>query len=181
MSLSGVFSVGQRWPGKCIYTGMILLISPYQNAKDCATQMQRATHEEVKTVDSVRTGLAALLVHEFNVVVADENLLECSPESAEALVQRMGSAVPVFLDMACMKPERITRFVQLAVQRRELQYKSARESAIAELRSELKSELTGLLICSELTMKLANVPPAVNEKLSLVLDSAKRMREKLEA
>ena len=159
---------------------MILLISPYQNVKDCATQMQRATHEEVKTVDSVRTGLAALRSAEFTVVVADENLLECSPESAEALVQRMGSAIPVFLDMACMKAERVTRCVQLAMNRRELQYKIARETATAELRSELKSELTGLLICSELTMKLANVPPAVMEKLSLVLDSARRIKARLE-
>jgi signal transduction histidine kinase len=160
---------------------MILLISPYQNANDCATQIQRATHDQVKTVDSVRTGIAALRTYEFTVVVADENLLECSPESVESLVQRMESAVPVFLDMACMKPERITRFVKLALQRRELQYKAARDSAIAELRSELKSELTGLLICSELTIKLGSVPSAVAEKLSLVLDSAKRIREKLDA
>jgi signal transduction histidine kinase len=159
---------------------MILLISPYQNASECATQIERATHEDVKTVDTIRTGLAALRAHEFTVVVADENLLECSPESAEALAQRMGSAVPVFLDMACMKPARIVRFVQLALQRRELQYKTAREAAVAELRSELKSELTGLLICSELTMKMANVPTTVTEKLSLVLDSAKRIRAVLE-
>lgn len=159
---------------------MILLISPYQNASECATQIERATHEDVKTVDTIRTGLAALRAHEFTVVVADENLLECSPESAEALAQRMGSAVPVFLDMACMKAARIVRFVQLALQRRELQYKTAREAAVAELRSELKSELTGLLICSELTMKMANVPTTVTEKLSLVLDSAKRIRAVLE-
>lgn len=159
---------------------MILLISPYQSANDCATHIQRATHEQVKTVETIRTGLAALRTHEFAVVVADENLLECSPESAEALVQRMESAIPVFLDMACMKPERVTRNVQLAIRRRELQYKVARESAVAELRSELKSELTGLLICSELTMKLANLPPAISEKLLLVFDSAKRIRATLE-
>ena len=62
----------------------------------------------------------------------------------------------------------------------ELQYKVARESAVAELRSESKSELTGLLICSEITMKMANLPPAVTEKLSRVLDSAKRIRATLE-
>ena len=159
---------------------MILFISPYQNATDCATQIERATHEQVKTVDSIRLALAALKTHEFTIVVADENLLECSLGSAEALVERMGSALPVFMDMACMKPQRITRFVQLALQRRELQYNAARESAIAELRGELKGELTGLLISSELALKLANVPPVVSEKLALVLDSAKRIRARLE-
>ncbi len=73
-------------------------------------------------------------------MVADENLLECSPESAEALAQRMGSAIPVFMDMACMKPERIVKFVSLAMNRRELQYKIARDTAVAELHTELTKE-----------------------------------------
>lgn len=160
---------------------MILLISPYQNASDCAAQIERATREQVKTVDSIRTGVAALRAHEFSAVVADDNLLECSPGSAEALVDKMQSAIPVFLDMACMKPQRITKFVELAFQRRELQYRVARETAAAELKSELKGELTGLLLNSELAIKNPNVPSPVSEKLALVLEAAKRMRAKLQA
>jgi len=159
---------------------MILLITPYQNANDCGLQIQRATREEVKTVDSIRTALAALRAQEFSSVVADENLLECSPGSAEGLVERMQSATPIFLDMACMKPERIAKLVEVAMRRREMQYKSARESAAAELHSELRNELTALLLSSELAMKASNVPPSVTEKLALVLASAKRIRARLE-
>ena len=159
---------------------MILLISPYQNANDCAAQIQRATREQVKTVDSIRTGLAALRPQEFSAVVADENLLECSPGSAEALVERMQSATPVFLDMACMKPERIAKYVEVAMHRRELQNKCARESAAAELHSELKNELTALLLSSELAMKAPNMPSSVTEKLAVVLAAAKRIRARLE-
>lgn len=159
---------------------MILLISPYQNANDCATQIQRATHEPVKSVDSIRTALAALRSQEFSAVIADENLLECSPGSADALVQRMQCATPIFLDMACMKPERVTKHVEVAMRRRELQYKSARETAAAELHSELKSELTALLLSSELALKTPNMPVSVTEKLGLVLASAKRIRARLE-
>src|SRR3954468_24904216 len=159
---------------------MILFISPYQNAIDCATLIERATHEQVRTVDSIRLALAELRAHEFSAVIADENLLECSPGSAEALVQRMESAIPIFLDMACMRVERIAKFVELAVRRRELQYKAVRERAIAELQSELKSEVTGLLISSEIAMKAPSVSPQLSERLSAVLESAKRIRAKLE-
>jgi hypothetical protein len=159
---------------------MILFISPYQNANDCATQIERATHEQVKTVDSIRLGLAALRTHEFSLVVADENLLECSLGSADALVQRMQSATPVFLDMACMRAERISKFVELAVRRRQMEYKAVRQLAIAELHSELKSEVTGLLISSEMALKGSSVSAAMSERLTAVLDSAKRIRAKLE-
>jgi hypothetical protein len=159
---------------------MILFISPYQNATDCATQIARVTHEEVKTVDSIRLALAALSNHEFSAVVADENLLECSPGSAEALLERIQSATPILLDMACMRAERISKFVELAVRRRGLEYKAVREHAIAELQSELKSEVTGLLITSELALKAPSVSAQMTEKLTLVLESAKRIRAKLE-
>jgi hypothetical protein len=159
---------------------MILFISPYQNATDCATQIERGTHEQVKTVDSIRLALAALKNHEFTVVVADENLLECSVGSADALVQRMQPATPVFLDMACMRAERISKLVALAVRRRKQEYKAVRELAIAELHSELKSEVTGLLISSELALKSPSVSAAMSERLTAVLESAKRIRAKLE-
>lgn len=159
---------------------MILLISPYQNAHDCAALIERSTHEQVKTVDSIRLGLSAIRTQEFSAVVADENLLDCSPGSAEALEARMGQALPVFIDMACMKPERITRLVESAIRRCELQYRSAREKAIADLGSELKSELTGLLLSSEMVLETTNVPPALGEMLTLVLDSAKRIKSRFE-
>jgi hypothetical protein len=50
------------------------------------------TREVVKTVDSVRLAVAALRNREFSAVVADENLLECTPGSAEALLERIQSA-----------------------------------------------------------------------------------------
>jgi signal transduction histidine kinase len=159
---------------------MILLLSPYQNSQECAALIERATRDQVKIVDSVRLALAALRTHEFVAIVADENLLDCSPKGSDAIVERLGSAIPVFLDMACMRAERISKHVGLALRRRELEYKTTRELAIAELQSELKSEVTGLLISSEIAMKSPNLPVHVSETLTIVLDSARRIRAKLE-
>ena len=178
--LSGLFSRVRHWQPDCITNGMILFISPYQNAQDCAASIERATREQVKTVDSLRLALAALHGHEFVAIVADENLLECSLDGPDALIARIGSAIPVFLDMACMRTERISKHVELAIRRRELEYKTARALAVAELQSELKSEVTGLLISSEIALKTPNLPTQVTEKMTTVFDSAKRLREKLE-
>ena len=124
--------------------------------------------------------MAALRNHEFSAVVPDENLLECTPGSADALLQRLQAATPLFLDMACMRAERICKHVELAVERRALEYKAVREHALAELHSELKSEVTGLLITSELALKAPSVSPQLTERLTAVLESAKRIRAKLE-
>jgi hypothetical protein len=113
-------------------------------------------------------------------VVADENLLECTPGNADAPLQRIQSKTPIFLDMDCIRAERISKFVTWVARRRGLEYKAAREPASAELQSELKSEVTGLLITSELALKAPSVSAQLIEKLVAGLESAKRMRAKLE-
>lgn len=159
---------------------MILFLSPYQNAPDCAAHIERLTHEQVKIVDSLRLALASLRTHEFIAVVADENLVECTPGSADSLVQRMGAAIPVFVDMACLRGERVAKLVATACKRREAEYKIAREQAVAELRSEFKSELTGLLISSEMVLKTAGNPAETSDRVAAILEIAKRMKVRLE-
>ena len=159
---------------------MILFISPYQNAPECATLIERARRESVKLVDSLRLGMAALKAHEFTAVVADENLLACTPGSVDAIVQRLGTAVPVFLDMACVRPERVVKYVSSAYRRREVEYDLARRQAKAELRSEFKSELTGLLLASEMALKAAGTPAKSLTSLNNVLEIAKRIKSRLQ-
>jgi hypothetical protein len=159
---------------------MILLISPYQTAPDCAAQIEAATHTTVKTVDSVRVALALLRTHDYEAIVADENLLEVSPGAAEDLVQRLSAGTPVFLDMASMKPHRIAKMVAIAFRRREVEYKLARAQAIAELKSEFKSELTGLLISSKMALDSCEHSPQLSQPLTSILEIAQRMKQRLE-
>jgi len=159
---------------------MILLLSPYQNAPECAAQIERATQDKVKIVNTFRLAMAALRAQEFDMVVADESLLESAPGSLDSLVQRMESATPFVLDLACLRPEKIATLVQMTRKRRELEFEMARERALAEVRSELKSDLTGLLISSELALKADGLSLPITEKLNLVLEIAKRMHSRLE-
>lgn len=160
---------------------MILFLSPFQNAPDCATLIERSTREDVKTVDNLRSALAELRTHDFTAVVADENLLESTPGSMESLIQRLGTAIPVFVDMACLRPERVSQFVATAFRRRQVEYNIARELATAELRSQFKSELTGLLLASEMALKSAGKTERCAEHLSMVLEIANKMKGTLQA
>jgi hypothetical protein len=160
---------------------MILLLSPYQNAPECARAIERATNDEVKLVSSTKLALAALRAQTFEIVVADENLLESAPDSADALLQRMESATPFFIDMAVMRPERVAKLVGSAWKRRELEFEMARERALVELRGELKSELTGLLISSELALTEAGLSMPVAERLHTVLEIARRIQSRLDS
>ena len=160
---------------------MILLLSPYQNAPDCAAQIERATRDSVKVVNTLRLAMSALRAQEFSLVIADENLLESTPGSAETLVQRMERAVPLILDLACLRPEKVGKLALAATKRRELESQVAREKALAELRSDLKSELTGLVISSELVLKTPDLPWPASERLNAVLEIARRIESRLNA
>lgn len=160
--------------------GMILLISPYQNAPECASAIEAAVHEQVKTVNTLRLAQAALRADEFSTVVADENLLECAPGSLDALVNRMGIAVPVIVDMACLRPAGVAKHVVIANRRRKVEHNLVRQQAVEELRSELRNELTGLLLTSEIALKSFDDPAIAKQKLVSVLEIAGRIQKTLQ-
>lgn len=159
---------------------MILLISPYQNAPTCAAQIERATRDEVKIVNNTRLALAALRTGNFDLVVADENLIESAPGSWDSLIQRMGSAAPLIIDLACLRPEKVVKLVQASRKRRDFDYELARQRARFELESELKSDVTGLLIQSELVLKSEGLSATNTERIKAVLEAARRLRSRLQ-
>lgn len=158
---------------------MILLISPYQNATECAAQIERALQEDVKTVNTLRLAIAALRSQDFSLLIADENLIESEPGSSDKLMQRLETAAPVIIDMACLRPDKIASLALATRKRQALEFQLAHDRALNELRSEMKSELTGLLISSEMALKSAGLPTFASEKLNLVLEIARRMQSRL--
>jgi len=158
---------------------MILLLSPYQNAHECAVQIERATRDKVQVADTIRVAVSVLRTQQFALVIADENLIESMPGSAESLLQRMETSMPLVLDLACLKPEKVARAATATLRRRELEFEIARKQVLAELRSEMKSDLTGLLISSEMVLKTAGLSSPVTDRLTAVLEIARRMQTRL--
>jgi len=160
---------------------MILLLSPYQNAHEYAAQIERATRDKVQLVNTIRLAMSALRSQQFALVIADENLLESSPETSDALQQRMETSLPLIVDLACMRAEKVSRVAVATLKRREAEFEVARKQAMDELRSEMKSDLTGLLISSELALKTEKLSTTTSDKLHAVLEIAKRMQTRLTA
>ena len=159
---------------------MILLITPNQNGPELAAEFKKTVREEVQLHTSVRHAVTALRSTEFHAVVADENLIEAFPGSADALLDHLGSAVPVFLDLAAYRAEKVTRELMAALRRREREIVAARAEAARDLRNELKSDITGLLISSELALKSAKNPERIAVQLTSVLEIAQRLKAKLQ-
>jgi hypothetical protein len=101
-------------------------------------------------------------------------------QNRDALVQRMQVAVPVVVDMACLHPEKVAKLVVKTWQRRLLENELARKHAIAELRSELKSEVTGVLLTTQMVLKRGGLSAGTNEGLTAVLEIAPRLKDRLE-
>jgi hypothetical protein len=79
-----------------------------------------------------------------------------------------------------LRPEKVGTLVLVSRKRREFDYEKAWQRARAELRSELNSDVTGLLIQSELALRSESLPSTTSERMRAVLETARRMRSRLE-
>lgn len=158
---------------------MILLITSSSQGPTCATGLQKATGKKVMLAGTVRQGLTMLRHQDFTVVVIDEALLATTAAAADVLWTRLRSAIPVVANFTVQSPARLLREVTAAVQRVEQEKHSARQAAGDDLRSELRDELTGILLESEMALN-AREPMAVQGHLRSVLQLAQRIRQRLE-
>ncbi len=158
---------------------MIILITASAHAEECAHALHRATREKVIIAPSFRYALTHLREEEFSAVVIDESLLE-SRGNLESVLKNVGTAAPVFVNLAISRAERLVRDVIAALRRVEQERYLARKAAEWELRGTLKSELTGILLSAEQALAAPSLPSAVEAKLRSVQELAQRMRTRLE-
>jgi len=157
--------------------GMIVLVSSSPAAGKCAALLQQELSARVQVAETPRRALALLRVG-CEAVAVDEPLLDSDPTGVETLLRQAGTAVPVFINLAIHGLERLAREVRAALLRREREHVAALEAARRVLRNELKGDLTGILLSSQ--MALAAAPPEAQVKLRSVCDLAERMKARLE-
>jgi hypothetical protein len=158
---------------------MILLITTSSHRQECAKALLAATHTRVELSADVHTALTRLREEEFSAVVVDESLLEPSAKSIDALVKHMGRAVPVFVNLAVSRMERVIRDVQAALRRAEQERSLARTAVESDLRSQLRGELTGILLWTQQALEIPALPAAAEAKLKSVYEVADKMRSRL--
>ena len=158
---------------------MILLITTSAFGQECATALLAATRIKTELARDVRTALIRLREQEFTAVIIDESLLEPSAKTIDMLVKHLGRAIPIFVNLAVSRMERVVRDVQAALRRAEQERVLARSAAESELRSQLKGELTGILLWTQQALETPALPSAAEAKLKSVYEMADKIRARL--
>ncbi len=158
---------------------MILLITTSAHGQECAAALLAATRIKTELVRDIRSALLRLREQEFTAVVLDESLLEPSAKTIDLLVKHLGRAVPIFVNLAVSRIERVARDVQAALRRSEQERLLARSAAEADLRSQLRGELTGILLWTQQALETPALPSAAEAKLKSVYEVADKIRARL--
>lgn len=160
---------------------MILLVTSGHRRAECGSALEKATGESVEVCETVRKATALLRNHEYTAVVLDDPMVESDGEALDTLLNHLGLAVPVYVNLAVSNADRIARQLRLAVRRHRESRLIALRAAELQLRSEIRDAVTGILLSTELAMRVPEVPADVLEKLTSVFQLASNVRQRLES
>ena len=83
------------------------------------------------------------------------------------------------VNLALQGSDRVVREAQVALRRAEKEKMWAMDLAERVLRNQLRGEVTGILLTSELALRQPAIPTDVVAKIRLVQDMAEKMRTRL--
>jgi hypothetical protein len=160
---------------------MILLVTPSARGQECAATVKDATGEETQWAENLPQALARLREQSYSAVVLDQFLLENEPSEGDQVLEHLDTAFPIYLNFAVSGMERLLREVRSALHRRKREEIQARRSVEQQLRSEMSESLTAMLLSCELAMSVPEVPGPAAEKIRMIDDLARDMRQRLGA
>ncbi len=158
---------------------MILLVSTSSKARECAAALEQGTGHKTHVATSVPQALTRMQAADYDGLAIDQTLLEVDFRALDTLLNHCGIAMPVHVNLALHGAERVVRELQVALRRAEQERQMAAHTAERLLRGELSSELTGILLNSELALRQASISPDVAEKVKSVRELAEKMRSRL--
>lgn len=158
---------------------MILLITPSLLGEQSARAIEALAREKVQLAASLKSGLAHLRSREFSVVIFDDGLLEFNRTEGDLLIRRVGTAMPVYVNLGISGTDRVVQQVKAALHRRQEERSLAFRAAEAHLRSELRGDLTALLLTSGMALS-EPLPAAAEAKVRSIQEAAARMKARLQ-
>lgn len=159
---------------------MILLVTTSSRAKEYAAALESGTGHKTHVAASVPQAIAKLQAAEYDVLATDQSLLECDLRALDTLLNHCGAAMPICVNLALHGCDRVLREVQVALRRADRERVAAECLAGNLLRNELRGEVTGILLNSELALRNLTLAPEIAEKLKSVRQLAEKMRSRLE-
>jgi hypothetical protein len=157
----------------------ILLIAPEAIALPVAESLRRQLDKAVEIAPSRAAALACLRHDEYSLVLLDEGLAASDPDAAELIYQNAHANPVLEVNFAISTATRIVRQARSALLRRAHDEAQARAAVTAELQNELSASLTGLLLESQLALRIAT--PEQLPKLQHLVELAGDLRNILRA
>lgn len=159
---------------------MILLVTSSSRAADCALALRQGTNEDVTVADSLRSAAMTLRTESYVAVVFDQYLLETEMDESQAVMERLGTAIPVPVNLGITAMERLVQEVRAAIRRRKREQAAARKAALSALHGELNSTVTALLLSCEMALGTPGLPSEAAEKMQCAHGLVKTLCSQLE-
>lgn len=159
---------------------MILLLTASPRAQECATALQVATGQPTHCIGALYDAMGLLRSNEYQAVVLDQCLLDADPEQGDLLIQRLGTATPVFVNGALAGVERIVGDLRAALARRQIEICNARNHAESALRSELREPLTALLLNCDLLLEIPTLDQSIRSRIGTIQEMGRHLADRLE-
>jgi CheY-like chemotaxis protein len=159
---------------------MILLVSSEQEVQKRAPVLSRELGERVECAKSVRTAAAKMREQAFDLLLLDDEILDINGAGVDGLLAHAAGAVPLFFNPAITATNRLVLEARAAQRRRDHDRKAASESALCALRNELRSDVTGILLSSQLALNTPDLPGTTLANLKTVCALAERLSKRLE-
>ena len=158
---------------------MILIVSSLLNARHSLEAFQDAFGEPVAVCSDFQEAASRLMKQQCSAVILDQLLCETDLDATEDLLKQLGSAVPVYVNLAINGIPRIGRELRFALQRRKRELAMIRKEAEQALRHELRDRITAMLLSCELTLRTPHLPTEavarVQEVTALARDLSTRL------
>lgn len=159
---------------------MILLVTSSSRAHECAAAIEKKTHQKTLVAHSPDKAIGWLQLHECDALVMDESFQQVNSGADNLVLAHGGSALPIYVNLALYGADRVATEVVCGLQRLVRERTAAMHAAVNELRSELRGEVTAILLNTELVMREKSLAQSMTEKLGIVHEIAERMRRKLD-
>src|SRR4051812_33412806 len=96
----------------------ILIVTGIEGARNCADVVSRQLNLEVVIANGRVAALTVLRKGDFAAIVVDETVAGCDLAAAEAIWERTGLAIPVWINFAVSGGARLVREIRAALRRR---------------------------------------------------------------
>ena len=157
----------------------VLLIAALAGAEHCARALEQEIDATVEVVEDRAAALKALQSRSYALLIVEEHLVEGDLFWADRVWAAAGLAVPLQINFALSGCARLIREAKGALARQLTEQELARRAALLGIHKELNAAVTGLLLESELALRVDDVPPALEPRLRHMVELAGQLRERL--